>query len=91
MADVIIVLQVRLESPEVDPNSVIKKASEILTTGGAKVHESKVEPLAFGLKQVLITFSRDENKGSVDDLEEEISSLDEVMSTEVIGISRSLN
>lgn len=91
MADVIITLQVRLENPETNPEEIAIKAKEVLVNGQAKVHEHKVEPIAFGLQQVIIIFSRDENKGSVDALEEEIGKLEGVMSTDVIGISRSLN
>ncbi len=52
--------------------------------------ETKVEPLAFGLKQIIITFSREESLGSVDELAEHVSMLGGVMSAEVVGVRRAL-
>lgn len=90
MADVIVTLQVRLEDVDTNPEMIIEQATEIIVNGEAKVMESAVEPIAFGLKQVIITFVRDEKKGSVDAIEEDVGLLEGVMSSEVIAVRRAV-
>jgi len=90
MAHVIIKLKVMASSPEVDMDSLNKNINETITNYGGKVGEIVIEPVAFGLKASIATFSMDESKGSTDKLEGQITEIDGVQSAEVIGVSRAL-
>jgi translation elongation factor aEF-1 beta len=47
-----------------------------------------VQPVAFGLKSVNITFLMDEKKGGTDDLEAQITSVEGVNSVECTDVRR---
>lgn len=92
MAKVIITFKIMPETPEVDLEAVQKAAEEKIDAFVGETAEKKVEiePIAFGLKAVKITFVSDESKGSTDEIEEQISELDGVQSCEVIDVRRAL-
>lgn len=90
MATVYITLKIMPDSPETDLEQITEKAKLIISEFGGNVMESKEEPVAFGLKAILITFSRDEEKGTTDDIEEAISELDNVTSVAVADVRRGI-
>ncbi|AJF62415.1 MAG: Elongation factor 1-beta [archaeon GW2011_AR20] len=91
MANVIITLKIMPESPEIDLNELQKKAiDEIKEFTGETETKSTIEPVAFGLKALKITFVMDENRGGTEELENNISGLDGVNSVEVIDVRRAI-
>ena len=91
MADVVITLKIMPKSIDVDldklENEVVK---EIKKFTGETQFKKEVEPVAFGLKALKITFVMDENKGSTEELENNISLLDGVNSVEVVDVRRAV-
>jgi len=90
MAQVIITFKLMPSSPDVDWDSIQVVATEMIAGFGDEVGKSSVEPLAFGLKSLNLIFVMDEDKGSTDELEEQISGLDGVESVEVTDVRRAL-
>lgn len=79
------------ESPDVDLNSLEAQAkSKISDFCGETETKTEQEPIAFGLKALKITFVMSEEKGSTEDLENDISSIGGVNSVEVIDVRRAL-
>ena len=90
MADVVISLKIMPESPETDLNAVEAKAKTEIEKFGGEVGKVMQEPVAFGLKSLIIIFVSDEAKGGTDDLEKEISMIEGVNSAEVTDVRRAL-
>ena len=90
MADVIITIKIMPDSPETDLDSLSAQASEKILTFGGEVGKTLIEPVAFGLKSLIIMFVMDEAKGATDPLEEEISNLEGVNSCEVTDVRRAI-
>ncbi len=90
MAKVIIEMKVMPVSPDTDLTKLTHDAEKIVAAFGAKVHQHKIEPIAFGLKAVILTIVADEEKGSTDDMEEKLTALHHVESVMVTSVSRAL-
>lgn len=91
MTNVIIMLKIMPENPEINLDDIQKKAIEQITSfSGETETKSEQEPIAFGLKALKITFVMDESKGSTDELEKNISELEGVNSVEVVDVRRAL-
>ena len=79
------------ESLESDLISLEKKVlNEIIKFAGKKKVKKEIEPVAFGLKALKIIFVMDENKGSTEKLENNISKINGVNSVEVIDVRRAI-
>jgi len=91
MASIIITIRVMPESPDVDLNELENKVmKEIKKFTGETETKNEIEPVAFGLKALKITFVMDENKGSTEKLENNISKIKGVNSVEVIDVRRAI-
>lgn len=91
MASVILTLKVMPDSPEVDLNELETKVkSKIQSFCGESETKTEINPIAFGLKAMHITFVMDESKGSTDYLEKQISELPNVSSVSVIDVRRAI-
>lgn len=91
MATVIITFKIMPESPEVDLDLIEKKAKEmILAHAGPGDTRTEIEPIAFGLKAIKLTFIMDESKGGTEPLEEQINTVEGVQSCEVIDVRRAV-
>ncbi len=90
MANMIVTLRIMPESPEVNLDELVNKVREIITNFKARLLEQIEQvPVAFGLKSLNLKFVIDENRGS-EEISEAIEKLDEVSSSEVIGMSRAM-
>lgn len=56
----------------------------------ARLHNCEVQPVAFGLKALLITFIVEDKEGGTEGLEEIIANMEEVESVQVVAITRML-
>lgn len=91
MANAIVTIKIMPESPEVDlENLSTEIKSKIILFAGEGEMREKIEPVAFGLKALKITFVMDEAKGSPEPVEKEIEQLNGVSSVEVIDVRRAI-
>ena len=87
----IAIIKVRLmpTSPDVDLEDIIEEAGSIITKNSGKLQNSTYEPIAFGLKALIITFTLSEDI-ELDPIEEQLSQIDDVNSCQVIDMRRAL-
>ena len=90
MADVIITFRIMPVSPEVDLEGIKVKAKEAITAFGGEVGKESIEPVAFGLKALILIFVMDENKGSTEELEAQITQVEGVNSVECTDVRRAV-
>ena len=91
MADVIITLKIMPQSPSVNLAEVEKNTKvKIKKFSGETQTRTEIEPIAFGLKALKITFVMDEKIGATDSLEKEIEKIKGVNSVEVVDVRRAL-
>jgi elongation factor 1-beta len=91
MANAIVTIKIMPESPEVDLVDLEKKAMEIIRQANDnKETKIAIEPIAFGLKAINITFVIDEKKGSPDPIAESIAKFPNVASAEITDVRRAI-
>ncbi|MFH1316514.1 MAG: elongation factor 1-beta [Candidatus Woesearchaeota archaeon] len=91
MAQVVITLKIMPTSPEVDLNSIKDEVSNLITEfAGETDIKTEEEPIAFGLKAMIVMFVSDEAKGATEELEAKISSIEGVQSIEVTDVRRAI-
>ena len=90
MAEVVITFKIMPEGLDVDLNKIVNSIKKVVKKFGGDVGRVEEEPVAFGLKALKIIFVIDENKGSTDELEEEISKLKGVKSVNVVDVRRAI-
>jgi elongation factor 1-beta len=91
MANAVVTIKIMPESPGVDlkklEHSALKEIEHFAGRGDTKV---VVEPIAFGLKAVNITFIMDEKLGSPDALTEKLEKIGGVNSAETTDVRRAI-
>lgn len=91
MAKAIVTLKIMPESPETDLEKLSKDAlQKIKAFAGEGDTKKEIEPIAFGLKALKITFVMEEAKGSTEPLEKEIAGIKGVSSVDVIDVRRAI-
>jgi elongation factor 1-beta len=92
MAKAVVTIKLMPESPDVDLKKIEHVASSKIDhfTGETGEKRYVVEPIAFGLKALKITFVMDEKIGSTDSLEQAILEIDGVQSAEVVDVRRAI-
>ncbi len=88
MANAIVTFKLMPSSPDVDIDSIIKKAKEIATKTGAKGNVAdQVTNIAFGLKEIKIIAMYEMNDDfSSDSVADKMQEIDEVSSAEVLSV-----
>jgi len=91
MAQVVVTIKIMPESPETDLSSIQKKAEqEIKNFVGETEIKAEQEPIAFGLIALKLLFVMDEEKGSTEELEIKIKSMEGVNSVETVDVRRAI-
>lgn len=90
MTDVIITLKIMPESPEIDLEALETKATEKIANFGGEVGKKEIQPVAFGLKALILFFVMDESIGSTEPLEKEVEALEGIRSVEVTDVRRAI-
>jgi len=91
MAKAVITIKIMPESPEIDLNAIEQKVKEEITSfAGETETKTEIEPVAFGLKSLNITFVSEESKGSPDPLAEKVQSLEGIKSAEITDVRRAI-
>ena len=82
-SEVLITYKIMPESIETD----LEKLKEDIKGLGIIVNDTKIEPVAFGLKSLTVLITIQDQKGGADDVENKIRSLEGVQSVETEGIT----
>ena len=91
MANAIVTIKVMPESPEVNLEKLSEEVKKkIADFAGEGETRQEIEPVAFGLKALKITFVMDEAQGSPEPLEKEVDGLEGVNSVEVTDVRRAI-
>jgi elongation factor 1-beta len=91
MANVVVTLKIMPNSPEINLERLEKKAKEeIIKFCDSKEFKTEIQPIAFGLKALLIYFVMEEDIGSTEVLEKTISQIQGVESVEVPDVRRAV-
>ena len=89
MGDALVKIKILPTSPEVDFEELKEKTKKILETKGGKNCSFEEEPIAFGLKALIVSFVWPEQL-ELEDAEEEIKTIEEVSSEQVIDMRRAI-
>ncbi len=92
MAKAIVTIKIMPESPDEDLQAISTAAQEKINKFAGENGEKRIEiePVAFGLKAVKITFVMDEQIGSTDPLENDMSTIAGVNSVDVVDVRRAI-
>ena len=89
MGDVAVQIKVMPRSTEVDLEQ-LKRKVELAIPSDARLHSFDIQPIAFGLKALLVTVIVDDAEGGTDSTEEALSRVDGVESIQVVTVTRML-
>lgn len=90
MAQVVATIKVMPEGPDTDLEALQTEAEKEIKEFGADIGKAEIEPIAFGLKALNMTFVLDESLGSPDPIAEKIAELDGVNSAETTDVRRAV-
>ena len=90
MAQIIVTLKIMPENPDVEFSAIEAQARAKITEFGGRVARVEHEPIAFGLKALKMMFTMDEDKGSTEDMENDIATVAGVNSVQVIDVRRTM-
>ena len=90
MSEVIISFRIMPESTDTDMEKLRERAETIISKAG-EIGKVEIQPVAFGLKAIIIHAVMDESKGSPDTVEEELNQLEEVNRAEIIDVRRTVD
>ena len=92
MAQAVVTIRVMPESPETDMHKLQHAAELAIDHFVGEKHEKRaaIEPVAFGLKSLKVTFVMDEAKGGTEPLEQAIEKIEGVQSVEVTDVRRAV-
>ena len=91
MARVVVSLRIMPQSPDVDLSELETKAKkEIVDFCNSQEFRTEIQPIAFGLKALMILFVMEESIGTTEKLEQKISQLEGVESVEVTDVRRAV-
>jgi len=82
-----ITIKIMPSSPEADLEKIKEEAKSIIEAGEGKTREFKEEPVAFGLKSIIILFEWNEEKDS-DEIAGQLEKIENVSSVQVIDVRR---
>lgn len=89
MGMVVVKIKIMPTSPEVNLKEIGTKAREFIENSNGKGCNIKEEPIAFGLKALIIFFGWDEEK-ELDTLENSLRAIENVNSAEIIDLRRAI-
>ncbi len=85
MGQIIAVYDMMPESTEIDLEAAVKKVADVIPKG-VEVIESKIEPVAFGLKKITIGFSIDDSDETIgEELEKALMSIPGIENIESVS------
>jgi len=82
-------IKIMPDSPETDMMKIERNVKSLLEKHGVKNPKFEIEPIAFGLKAIVIMFGWPEDK-PLEKLEEKLGKIKKVSSVQVIDIRRAI-
>ncbi len=89
MGIAVVKFKIMPSSPEADLENIKLKIKEIVEKQGVKNPNFEEEPIAFGLKAILIIFGWPEEK-PLEELEEKLKQIQDVNSIQLVDIRRAI-
>ena len=89
MSIVAVKIKIMPSSPEVSLSEIEVHIKEILERNGVKNPQFTIEPIAFGLKALIVMFGWPEER-ELDTLEAELQRISDVSSVQIIDIRRAI-
>ena len=89
MGEVAVQLKVMPNSPEVDLKGLSNRITSQVAQYG-QMYSCEVQPIAFGLKALMITVIVEDKEGGTEAVEASISETEEVESVQVVAVTRML-
>ena len=89
MSIVAVKIKIMPDSPESDMEKIEKDVKVVLEKNSVKNPKFEIEPIAFGLKALIMMFGWPEEK-ELEELEEKLKKIKEVGSVQVIDIRRAI-
>jgi elongation factor 1-beta len=89
MGTVAVKIKVMPDSPETDIKEIEEKVKETLEKAGCRNPQTEIQPIAFGLKALIILFGWPEEK-ELEEIEEKLRKTKSVGSVEVIDMRRAI-
>lgn len=87
MGTALLKIKVMPESPDTDLSKIKIEIEEIIKKSSNMKITIEEEPIAFGLKALIVQFAIDESK-SIDEVENQIKAIKHVSSTDIIDFRR---
>ena len=87
MGTALVKIRIMPESPKVNLKEIEQKAKEITEKEEGKNPRTEIEPVAFGLNAIILSFALDESK-SIDKIQDKLKKIPNVNSAEVIDFRR---
>lgn len=89
MGEVIVTARLMPESPEVNLEKLGEAAKKVVEDSG-KFGRMETQPIAFGLKAVILHFIVPEKEGGTDEIEKKLAEIPNVQSVEIVDVRRAL-
>ncbi len=90
MADVIVTIKIMPSGIDVDLGKLKTKAGKEILAFKARIVKEEIEPIAFGLKAIKITFAYEESRGGTDEIESRMARIEGVESVNVVDVRRAI-
>jgi elongation factor 1-beta len=89
MGEVAVQLKIMPNSPDVDLKGLSDRITSQIADYG-RLYSCDEQPIAFGLKALIITVIVEDKEGGTEAVESSISEIDEVESVQVVAVTRML-
>jgi len=88
MGTALIKIKIMPTSPEINLEEIKEKAKSIIEDEKGDRCVFEEEPIAFGLKAVIVSFEQQEGEGELDEIEKKLGEIKEINSVQVIDIRK---
>jgi elongation factor 1-beta len=89
MGEVAAQIKIMPNGPDVDLKDLSTRIKSQVAQYG-QIHSCEVQPIAFGLKALLITVIVEDKEGGTEAVESSLSVIDEVESVQIVAVTRML-
>ncbi|MDD3263514.1 MAG: elongation factor 1-beta [Candidatus Nanoarchaeia archaeon] len=89
-ATLVVSYKIMASDPDVDMEELVRKVTPVLTKYGIEYGKHSVEPVAFGLKALILHVLSNDDIGTPEELENELEDFEEIENVQVIQMQRAL-
>ncbi len=87
MANVVVTMKILPDSPERNIEELSNKIEETIKKFG-KIYKKSVQPVAFGINAIVLSFIMEEKEGGTDPVEEEVKKTEGIGDVQVTDVTR---